>query len=1197
MQGVCLQSLRLIAALPAEPQKLGQAFDVDDVVQRCSPGDGRGGPQGGTLSRGEAPGVTGQAGGDAQVASRTSRMKGLVIRTPRGIQDYSQDLDTGYSVCVPVYLFYPFSLPQLLQVRVSPLSRFAACLCRLCLASFFYFGTVVVSPTAAQVSATVQKRSSSMRVSRADHMDPDADEVQVAWEDGTVENTKCRGLTLGGLSFPSNPRETLSLSGFFQTPLHDEVASSRAVTLAFHGLLCMSLPAVDRCLFVGDTVLEGSNGAIGLVLEVQQSIDVAIPIEAFKAGVCSIGDASALHDQRQQPQPQQQYRPQQQQHCALQGVADDGIVAGERPRLPSRLAGIRSQVMGAAALSLDPPLMQQLQQFNEGMPVVSGGRLGCVIGGKVDYVVALDSGHEFTLEEGMVGVRPEPRRGHPMSWISGLYPSLPVYATGEWIRHFQSQIERMHGGAHSNQNAADAGRLCKGCVKSFAIRNIKVAWQLQAPLGAAGSHRSLAPWTEHQPKDLLPLQQPVMRLGQPVYVDVRRLLQQREGGAKRGSQKDVASCAAAAAPTALAEAAPGAAFGSPTYTVGVVDAVCTTCTVLWETGVLEKNVQSHRLTPVALDRTPLAPADCRLAPVLLPHMVVQRQRPKEVVGAAAQGPQGPPRPGAPEETAALPWWLNLHFGGLQVGSDTSVESHLAEVQRHSGGARLFKEVSLALGADEGAFQGRANHAALLQAAAAHRRHRAQRQTRGITSTRGDSRTDAGPAEGPTAPLEEAQEGSQAPRRAGGDVSVEEGPLVTNRLAAFAAARDALPLLLRFMTETDVVYQMLDIPGKRLPLLRTGSSAPSHRRLQTGESSRGPEGGQGPLERPPTGGPSGVSDVPEAPTASEAQGDDDALVFHGAQALAADIFSFDGGPSLEAVAAFLHLVYSHGQWGVTEADGDTEEKLRDLFEATALVLGDAGPEVLMDDAPQSPGAADVQLGIVVYVQRKEKKALVAWIKDTQQFTSLLRAKHSEFFSAAAANAYVMPAPILKAMQALGVTPFTAGLPHPPHGPDVFSTYKEAEGLLKEEGWTSVVALQWEPYGAISVQPQHLFFPGDLAVVRPDRIPGNKVSSTEEAPCDARVFLEVVGFCGGTVWGRTLDGVLAPFVASDLLPLIFRRLEDLLDEASSSEEGSEYSHEGSDLEEGEWEEDASGSDSTNITSLSAETRSSGSSRDTA
>ncbi|XP_026191580.1 uncharacterized protein LOC34620510 [Cyclospora cayetanensis] len=800
MQGVCLQSLRLIAALPAEPQKLGQAFDVDDVVQRCSPGDGRGGPQGGTLSRGEAPGVTGQAGGDAQVASRTSRMKGLVIRTPRGIQDYSQDLDT-------------------------------------------------------------------------DHMDPDADEVQVAWEDGTVENTKCRGLTL-----------------------------------------------VDRCLFVGDTVLEGSNGAIGLVLEVQQSIDVAIPIEAFK------------------PQPQQQYRPQQQQHCALQGVADDGIVAGERPRLPSRLAGIRSQVMGAAALSLDPPLMQQLQQFNEGMPVVSGGRLGCVIGGKVDYVVALDSGHEFTLEEG-------------------------------YIAAF----------LHSSSSEA-------GCVKSFAIRNIKVAWQLQAPLGAAGSHRSLAPWTEHQPKDLLPLQQPVMRLGQPVYVDVRRLLQQREGGAKRGSQKDVASCAAAAAPTALAEAAPGAAFGSPTYTVGVVDAVCTTCTVLWETGVLEKNVQSHRLTPVALDRTPLAPADCRLAPVLLPHMVVQRQRPKEVVGAAAQGPQGPPRPGAPEETAALPWWLNLHFGGLQVGSDTSVESHLAEVQRHSGGARLFKEVSLALGADEGAFQGRANHAALLQAAAAHRRHRAQRQTRGITSTRGDSRTDAGPAEGPTAPLEEAQEGSQAPRRAGGDVSVEEGPLVTNRLAAFAAARDALPLLLRFMTETDVVYQMLDIPGKRLPLLRTGSSAPSHRRLQTGESSRGPEGGQGPLERPPTGGPSGVSDVPEAPTASEAQGDDDALVFHEAQALAADIFSFDGGPSLEAVAAFLHLVYSHGQWGVTEADGDTEEKLRDLFEATALVLGDAGPEVLMDDAPQSPGAADVQLGIVVYVQRKEKKALVAWIKDTQQFTS-------------------------------------------------------------------------------------------------------------------------------------------------------------------------------------------------------------------
>ena len=35
-------------------------------------------------------------------------------------------------------------------------------------------------------------------VSPADHMDPGPDEVQVAWEDGAVENVNCRGLKLGG---------------------------------------------------------------------------------------------------------------------------------------------------------------------------------------------------------------------------------------------------------------------------------------------------------------------------------------------------------------------------------------------------------------------------------------------------------------------------------------------------------------------------------------------------------------------------------------------------------------------------------------------------------------------------------------------------------------------------------------------------------------------------------------------------------------------------------------------------------------------------------------------------------------------------------------------------------------------------------------------------------------------------------------
>lgn len=56
---------------------------------------------------------------------------------------------------------------------------------------------------------------------------------------------------------------------------------------------------------------------------------------------------------------------------------------------------------------------------------------------------------------------------------------------------------------------------------------------------------------------------------------------------------------------------------------------------------------------------------------------------------------------------------------------------------------------------------------------------------------------------------------------------------------------------------------------------------------------------------------------------------------------------------------------------------------------------------------------------------------------------------------------------------------------------------------------MVELRWEPYGAISVQPQHLFFPGDLAVVRPDRLPSLGGAPSGGAPADTRVFLEIIG----------------------------------------------------------------------------------------
>ncbi|KAL8447686.1 hypothetical protein Emed_004225 [Eimeria media] len=996
MHGVHLQSLRLLAALPLHPRSLGEAFDLDDVVQRRGPpGEANGG---GGAPRGE-PNPAGGASGSETPADFQNRMKGIVIRTPRGIQDCSQDLDP-------------------------------------------------------------------------EHMDPESDEVQVAWEDGTVENVHCRDLQL-----------------------------------------------VDRCLFVGDGVVEASSGTLGLVLEVQQSLDVAIPIEAFKAALAGTHCNSDASPQQQQQQQQQEQQQQQQQQ-------EKDVNQGSR-QLPSRLSGLRVRVMGAPTLSLEPPVLQQLQQFNEGMPVVCKGRMGCVISGKVDYVVALDSGHEFTFEEGMVGVRPEPRRGHPMSWVSGLYPSLPVYATGELISHFQTQVTRASDAAA----AADAGRLCRGFVKSFAIRNVKVAWQLQGPLTSAGSHRVLAPWTEHDPSELLPLQQPIMRLGQPVYVDVRRVQQQRGESSKGGASSNPAAepeppAAAAAAATAAA------AFGNVSYTVGVVDKLQTSCTVLWETGVVEKDVRSHRLTPVAIDRTPLSPSDCQLEPLLLPHMVVQRRRPNK----QGSGPL-PQREGAPgsdaqqQQSSKLPWWLHLHFGGFQVGDDSCVDPHLAAARRDNEGARVLKEVAFALGADEGSAEhaDSSNSAALLEAAASRRRAAAADQTSSGEVAAGDSSTRNG-------------EGGGAPPR---------GPL--DRNGAYEAARLSLPLLLRFMKEADVPRHLLELPRERFPLLRRGTSAASgrHPPRSSDAVSSGNENSQANSEEN-TAGPQAV------------QADEASLLLHEAQTLAAEIFSFEGGPSLDAVASFLHLVYSHGQWGGSAREAMTEKNLQQIFEVVALVVGDATPEVSVDASPQRETQENVELGIVVYVHRKEKKALVAWIKDTEQFATLLRKEHAEYFAEAAREPYQVPLPLEQIMQSLGITPFTSGKLHGTEGPDVLAIYNQAEGKL---------------------QPQQLFFPGDLAVIRPDRLPqtaGGINAENRGSAADTRVFVEVVGFCGGSLWARTLDGVMAPFLPSDLLPLIFRRLEDLLD--TSSEEGSEYSQEGSEAEDGEWEDDDSGSDSTNITSLS-------------
>ena len=138
-------------------------------------------------------------------------------------------------------------------------------------------------------------------------------------------------------------------------------------------------------------MLHGERGSLGIVLEVVQCVDIAIPVEILQRGLA----------EQQTPQQQQEQQEQQQQQQQQQG-GSGGL--GAANAFPSRLQGIYARALGPPFLSLCPPLLQQLQQFNQGLPVLKEGRLGCVIDGKADYLIHLDSNHEFVLEDGSATV-------------------------------------------------------------------------------------------------------------------------------------------------------------------------------------------------------------------------------------------------------------------------------------------------------------------------------------------------------------------------------------------------------------------------------------------------------------------------------------------------------------------------------------------------------------------------------------------------------------------------------------------------------------------------------------------------------------------------------------------------------------------------------------------------------------------------
>lgn len=128
MDSLALQTSRLVAAVPRDKSWIATALDVDDVVSRRVPG--------GSSGRGSL---------------------GVVIRTPKGIEDCSQDEDPGETCKVSAgrlkMRIYVFFLEQEFLARQP-----------LCV---------------------------------SDDMNPEKGEVQVAWEDGTVANVKCEDLILG----------------------------------------------------------------------------------------------------------------------------------------------------------------------------------------------------------------------------------------------------------------------------------------------------------------------------------------------------------------------------------------------------------------------------------------------------------------------------------------------------------------------------------------------------------------------------------------------------------------------------------------------------------------------------------------------------------------------------------------------------------------------------------------------------------------------------------------------------------------------------------------------------------------------------------------------------------------------------------------------------------------------------------------
>ncbi|PFH35799.1 hypothetical protein BESB_054500 [Besnoitia besnoiti] len=1022
-----------------------------------------------------------------------------------------------------------------------------------------------------------------------DSMNPEAHEVQVAWADGTVENIA---------------RDQIEL--------------------------------VDRPFYAGDLVVAPDGKSLGLVVEVEQRADVRLVSEGRSASRRSSGLA---------PSPE--------------GDSERGVSAfrtrGSGALLPRSVSAaalplaVDAEAEGPVECVKDiqigslevfplpdaPPLLRPLQAFEVGTPVVKDGHLGAVVSCKVDYLIQLDSGHEFTFEYGMEGVRPEPRQGYPIETY-GMYPSQRVYVTGEWLRGFQQQLQarqRRNLRAQNEEESAGASRLCRGVVKSFAVRSVKVNWLLENSeswASAPPAHPVASQASEHDCSELLPLQQFVLRLGQPVYVNVRHAPASASTPAQNVSPPASSPHAKprAAGAEAAAAVAGGAPPAAPLYRLGMVASLATSCYVLWGDGSVSREL-GCTLTPVNVDRVPLSQAEYVVNLAILPHMYVTRKWRQEDLDRAAQEEEEAERRA---RAAGPPWWIAPYFGGTELDETTRVPEELKAVEVIRALSKVCREMGLADGLAASLFDlapalddpqrgrragtGRERDHDRDRVRRAPRRDLAGRERQAGPGARaareGDGRGAASVVQESEGDEAEAWEdcGSEedAPNgdSQGYESPAEELPGVhVSRLLASTAQSIGGTGLVTGASVREAVTHLQELFKCLHDAVGPGNlSVPIYKRVPVLRSARLRSRALSPEDEAPA--------RLHALVGGMLKGE-----LRRRELFQLIEFIRMAGPG---GAGSQGGVGSAGSWSDGNARGHLDpEQIQGIINCVMALRGEAAVASFrtLSRNPANARSVGKEVGVVVRVDQTAQTATVAWLKDPDAFFERARRLRMEIEAETRqetqgdVEAQKLREVMERQLGRFGIAVWGGGRPQSSSRLAGGALYAEAAAEYARGGYEDVIRVETVPVLDVCPMSRFLFFPGDCALLvdpemrktqRGEDAPKSEAggaADAEEAAAGSqkreeadvggkKVYLEVIAACGGLVWCRTLDGRVAPFAPNELVPLNTRWCDEEPSYEQSSDEGSEYTDsqsEGSDEDDWDDDEGDSGSfGSTNVTDLS-------------